>query len=63
MNKLLILQMKIFQAYCEELEESVYSLKKELRDKDSEMDLLRDELSLYKSQVEMLTKALRLDMK
>ncbi|XP_052815251.1 sorting nexin-16-like [Mya arenaria] len=47
------------RAYCEELEESVYDLRKSLRNKDTEIDLLKDELALYKNQVAMLTNALR----
>jgi hypothetical protein len=38
----------------------MYSLRKELKEKNSEIDLLHDELALYKRQVEMLTTALRL---
>ncbi|XP_021365854.1 sorting nexin-16-like [Mizuhopecten yessoensis] len=47
------------RAHSEELEDTVYSLKKEMADRDSEISLLTDELKLYKKQVEMLTKALR----
>ncbi|XP_045192373.2 sorting nexin-16-like [Mercenaria mercenaria] len=47
------------RAYCDELEDAVYSLKKEIHAKDVEMELLREELSLFKSQVEMLSRALR----
>ncbi|XP_069112074.1 sorting nexin-16-like [Argopecten irradians] len=47
------------RAHCEELEDTVYSLKKEMADRDSEISLLTDELTLYKKQVEMLSKALR----
>jgi hypothetical protein len=47
------------QAYCDELEDAVYNLKKEIHAKDTEMELLREELSLFKSQVEMLSRALR----
>ncbi|KAL4235067.1 Sorting nexin-16 [Mactra antiquata] len=47
------------RAYCDELEQSVYNLRKQLHSKDTEIEILRDELNLYKSQVEMLTKALR----
>lgn len=47
------------RAYCENLEDSLYSMKKELKQKDGEIDLLKEELTLYKSQVEMLSRALR----
>ncbi|XP_060080261.1 sorting nexin-16-like [Ylistrum balloti] len=47
------------RAHCEELEDTVYSLKKEMADRDSEISILTDELKLYKKQVEMLSKALR----
>lgn len=47
------------RAYCESLEDAVYCLKKEVKQKDVEIDLLKEELSLYKSQVEMLSRALR----
>ncbi|KAK3578961.1 hypothetical protein CHS0354_034749 [Potamilus streckersoni] len=47
------------RAMCETLEEAVYNLKKELQEKDSEIELLKEELSLYRSQVEMLSNALR----
>ncbi|XP_033753761.1 sorting nexin-16-like [Pecten maximus] len=47
------------RAHCDELEDTVYSLKKEMADRDSEISLLTDELKLYKKQVEMLSKALR----
>ncbi|XP_061189563.1 sorting nexin-16-like [Saccostrea echinata] len=47
------------RSLCESLEDSVYKLKKELAEKNSEIDLLHDELALYKRQVEMLTTALR----
>lgn len=47
------------RAYCDELEDSVYSLKKECHAKDVEIDLLKEELGLYKRQVEMLSQALR----
>ncbi|KAH3774505.1 sorting nexin-16-like isoform X2 [Dreissena polymorpha] len=47
------------RAYCEELEDSVYSLRKQLGDRDTEIELLKEELVLYKNQVEILTKALR----
>ncbi|KAL3860034.1 hypothetical protein ACJMK2_010207 [Sinanodonta woodiana] len=47
------------RALCETLEEAVYNLKKELQQKDSEIELLKEELSLYRSQVEMLSNALR----
>lgn len=47
------------KALCESLEDTVYRLRKELVEKNSEIDLLNDELALYKRQVEMLTTALR----
>jgi len=47
------------QAYCEELEDSVHCMRKDLHEKDTEIELLKDELALYKSQVEMLSQALR----
>lgn len=47
------------RAYCDELEGTLYNLKKDMHDKDVQIDLLCEELSLYKSQVELLSKALR----
>ncbi|XP_048752852.2 sorting nexin-16-like isoform X2 [Ostrea edulis] len=47
------------RALCESLEDTMYNLRKELKEKNSEIDLLHDELALYKRQVEMLTTALR----
>lgn len=47
------------RALCESLEDTVYRLRKDLVEKNSEIDLLHDELALYKRQVEMLTTALR----
>ena len=47
------------QAYCDELEETVHSLRRSLRDRDTEIDILKDELALYKNQVTMLSNALR----
>lgn len=47
------------KALCESLEDTVYRLRKDLVEKNSEIDLLHDELALYKRQVEMLTTALR----
>lgn len=51
--------MHLLKALCESLEDTVYKLRKEMVEKNSEIDLLRDELALYKKQVEMLTTALR----
>lgn len=48
------------RAYCEHLEDVVYSLKKDMKQKDSEIDLFKEELNLYKSQVEILSRALRI---
>lgn len=47
------------RAYCESLEDAIYTMKKDLKQKDGEIDLLKEELTLYKSQVEMLSRALR----
>ncbi|KAJ8302632.1 hypothetical protein KUTeg_019028 [Tegillarca granosa] len=47
------------RALCEGLEDTVYQLRRDLSDKEREIDLLNDELNLYKNQVEMLSKALR----
>ncbi|KAK3086780.1 hypothetical protein FSP39_023207 [Pinctada imbricata] len=47
------------RALCDNLEESVYRLRKEVSEKDTEISLLREELDLYKRQVEMLSQALR----
>lgn len=42
------------RALCESLEEQTYNLKIELREKEHEIDLLKSELNLYKSQIEDL---------
>ena len=47
------------QALCETLEESMYTLRLDLQEKDAEVSLLKEELELYKSQVELLSKQLR----
>lgn len=47
------------RAYCDQLEDAIYNLKKVVHDKNVEIELLCEELNLYKSQVEMLSKALR----
>eukprot|EP00106_Octopus_bimaculoides_P022726 XP_014790168.1 PREDICTED: sorting nexin-16-like isoform X2 [Octopus bimaculoides] len=44
------------RALCESLEEQTYNLKKELKDKEHEIDLLKAELNLCKSQIEDLKK-------
>ncbi|BFZ17910.1 hypothetical protein BsWGS_20949 [Bradybaena similaris] len=46
------------RAQCECMEEMVYLLRKELSEKDAEMDLLKEELNLYKNQVQLLTSRL-----
>ncbi|XP_005092513.2 sorting nexin-16 [Aplysia californica] len=46
------------RAQCECMEEMVYLLRRELADKDTELDLAREELELYKSQVQLLTSRL-----
>ncbi|XP_059139534.1 sorting nexin-16-like [Physella acuta] len=43
------------RAHCESMEEMVYRLRKELTEKDTEMNLLQEELDLYKNQVVLLT--------
>ncbi|CAE1302441.1 SNX16 [Acanthosepion pharaonis] len=50
------------RALCESLEEQTYNLKKELRDKEREIDLLKSELNLYKSQIEDLKRMERLEI-
>ncbi|GAB1598131.1 sorting nexin-16-like isoform X2 [Argonauta hians] len=40
------------RALCESLEEQTYNLKKELKDKEHEIDLLKTELNLCKTQIE-----------
>lgn len=47
------------RALCDLLEESLYNLRQELQEKNSEVDLLTEELGLYKSQVKLLTRQLR----
>ncbi|ESO98377.1 hypothetical protein LOTGIDRAFT_159182 [Lottia gigantea] len=46
-------------ALCENLEETIYVLRRELDEKTEEIDILHDEIQLYKSQVEILTKELK----
>ncbi|CAG5122313.1 unnamed protein product, partial [Candidula unifasciata] len=46
------------RAQCECMEEMVYLLRKELSEKDTEMELLKEELNLYKNQVQLLTSRL-----
>lgn len=47
------------RALCDQLEESVYSLREQLQEKDAELNLLKEEIELYKSQVELLSSRLR----
>ncbi|KAK6186466.1 hypothetical protein SNE40_008500 [Patella caerulea] len=47
------------RALCENLEETVYNLRKELSEKEEEMEILQEELGLYKNQVEILSRELR----
>lgn len=54
--------MEESRALCESLEEQTYNLKKELRDKEREIDLLKSELNLYKSQIEDLKRMERLEI-
>ncbi|XP_055955677.1 sorting nexin-16 isoform X2 [Patella vulgata] len=46
------------RALCENLEETVYNLRKELSEKEEEVEILQEELSLYKNQVEILSREL-----
>lgn len=53
-------ERQTFQALCDTLEETLYALRQELREKESEISLLKEELDLYRAQVEMLSSRLRL---
>jgi hypothetical protein len=46
------------RAQCECLEEQVYVLRKELLEKDTEIELLKEEMDLYKNQVQLLSNRL-----
>ena len=50
------------QALCETLEESMYTLRQELQEKETEVSLLKEELDLYKSQVQLLSTQLRWEL-
>ena len=54
------MKLFFFQAQCECLEEMTHLLRKELGEKEIEMDLLKEEIDLYKNQVRLLTDRLRL---
>ncbi|CAL1540423.1 unnamed protein product [Lymnaea stagnalis] len=43
------------RAQCESMEDMVYRLRSELTEKDGEISLLKEELELYKNQVQLLT--------
>ncbi|KAL8576684.1 hypothetical protein ACOMHN_025159 [Nucella lapillus] len=47
------------RALCDTLEESIYTLRQDLQDKDVELALLKEEVALYKSQVEILSNQLK----
>ena len=47
------------QALCETLEERCYTLKRELKERDTRIQLLEEEVALHKAEVENLRKSLR----
>lgn len=49
------------KARCESLEEAVYTLRHDLREKNNEVDLLKAELALVKAQLSTLVKSLKLE--
>ncbi|XP_023234063.1 sorting nexin-16-like [Centruroides sculpturatus] len=49
------------QAQCENLEEEVFRLQQQLKDKDSEIEQLREEVGMLKSQQDALLNSLRLE--